>query len=231
MTRNTIQLVALMLVGLLTIGAAFLAGQVSGRGDDKFVESTRIANFERLPNEVGLWHHEQDAALDQTGIAMVQSEAHSARVYRHSVTGRKITVVALLGPTGPISAHTPRVCYSATGHQLLSEHVETIKAPSASDAATAEFSCSRWRKAELSDRLTVLHGWSTGRGWEAPTYPRIAFAGKKWLYSLQLVVSSDSQLDTSSEDAELCIGFLTDYLRLAAPSFTASPAPPSVSNL
>lgn len=231
-TRNSRQLVALAFVALLTAGAVYSSAALTGGNGNEPIEPLRIANFERLPHSIGLWHHEQDAVLEQPVIAMVQSAAYSARVYRHQITGRKMTVVALLGPMGPTVAHTPRVCYAATGYQLLSEHLETIKGRSVSETGRqSTFSCSRWGKPEMADRLTVLHAWNTGQDWESPTYPRIAFAGKRWLYSLQIVVGNDGQSDAPADDAELCNGFLAEYLPLSAPLFTASPSPRSTSNL
>ncbi len=65
------------------------------------------------------------------------------------------------------------------------------------------------------DVLWVFYGWSTGSRWEAPSEPRLEFAGSPHLYKLQLSTHAASSSDEGV--AEAGRRFLQDFVSAARP--------------
>ena len=86
--------------------------------------------------KIGDWEG-QPIQLDARQLAMAEAVGHLARRYVHRRTGDEMTVVVLCGRPGPISVHSPEVCYSGAGFSLNGER-ETFSLPGG-DRPTAEF--------------------------------------------------------------------------------------------
>src|SRR5204863_3348967 len=98
------------------------------------------------------------------------------------------------GRSGPMAVHTPDVCYTSSGHTLVSPQSRVSVTPAGGGPA-AEFWSARFRKGEAGyySHLTILWGWSHGGpAWEAPANARLALARYPALYKLYVVRSQES---------------------------------------
>src|SRR5689334_615343 len=73
-----------------------------------------------LPTQLGNWRLLMDRPLTAEVLQMLHCPAHVCRTYTNDQTGGSITVAVMIGPPGPISVHTPEVCYSSQDFQVMS---------------------------------------------------------------------------------------------------------------
>jgi hypothetical protein len=183
-----------------------------------------VARLERVPRAVGDWQA-QPLALgareaDQAGFA-----GHWLRRYERRQDGRVVTVMLACGLPGPLSVHTPDVCYGGAGYVLSGEAV-TFAAGSGR-AAPPEFWKAKFSKPDalVPVHLRVNWSWRAGGAWKAPANPRWAFAGLPVLYKMYVTyeLGADERLDDA-----VCAEFLGLLLpelekALAAPRRAAPP--------
>jgi hypothetical protein len=106
--------------------------------------------------------------------------------FRRYTDGRNnvVNVMLLCGRPGPISVHTPDVCFRSAGNEEVGEVVR-FKLGGESDD---QFWVRRFRKeGAVPVHMRVIYGWSTTGNWEAPDNPRVSFASRPVLYKLYLV--------------------------------------------
>ena len=98
------------------------------------------------------------------------------------------------------TVHTPDLCYSGAGYEMVGE---PARARIATAGAAAAFWSARFRKSgPAGDSALRIHwAWSTGAAWEAPERPRWRFAGAPFLYKLYIV--RDATADGPEGDPSL----------------------------
>lgn len=197
----------------LTLFAGVLHGRMSNRWGmtSRLVEAgTLLAD---LPAVIGDWQQVGNShELSGEAAAVLECSGYVLRNYVHRDTREVVTVGLLVGPAGPMSVHTPEVCYSSREYPIIAgpeRHV--LKTP---DGVQHEF----WRTTHRSVRLEgsgllVYYGWNDGSRWTAADHPRFAYAGKPFLYKLQLAVPAPLAASANQEDAGL--RFLRDLVPVA----------------
>jgi hypothetical protein len=131
-------------------------------------------------------------------VAILQCPAYVVRVYEHEQTGDVVNVALLMGPPGPISVHTPEVCYSSREYTPDGER-RRISITAADDKVHSLWQLSLNSNNLDASSLRVFYGWSTGTTWEAVERPRFCFGGLPHLYKLQVAVTD--------HPASVAIGF------------------------
>ena len=117
-----------------------------------------------------------------------------SRQYENRKTGEIVTVAVLLGPAGPISVHTPDVCYSSQDYTVLGAPEQTRFG--GGEGSQDELWSTSLRSTSLTaGNLRVYYGWSTGGPWSAPGDARFAFAGQPYLYKIQVAGPLPSPID------------------------------------
>src|ERR1700722_7885056 len=106
MPRGLVVLVAVIVV----VAVAVLEGIRSNRWGE--TEDVRIAagKLDRAPREFGNWVG-VDTPQDAKILRVAEAVGNVSRHYSNRKNGDQIDVLILCGPTGPIGAHTPDVCY------------------------------------------------------------------------------------------------------------------------
>jgi hypothetical protein len=207
-----------VLLGTLLVG--YVQGRISNRwGLRANAEAAAEQLRRRLPEEVGNWRMKSDDKLPDAVVNILQCPAYITRVYEHQQTGDVVNVAVLLGPPGPISVHTPEVCYSSREFTPDGDRRRvTVK-----DTAGTEHTL--WHlplKANnlQSSSLRVYYGWSTGHTWDAPEHPRYNFGSLPHLYKLQVAVTdhpASEAIDFNSGD-----DFLSNFLAQLQPQMVAA---------
>jgi len=213
--------------GLVTWTSGALDGRLTrrwGAGPGLAQAAERLA---QLPEACGDWQLVQQFSLDEQTTDMLACAGYVNRAYLHPATGRMVRVAVLLGPSGPISVHTPEVCYSSRNYARPGERQRLrLKDRGATEH---QFWTVALRANDVDARmLLVSYAWSEGGPWQAPAHPRLHFSGQPRLYKLQLAVPGDAVDDPLQMAAVR--DFLADFLpligaHLAGPKSGTEPPP------
>jgi hypothetical protein len=161
------------------------SGLVHGLWTDRWSERADLnaaaAKLKQLPLKLADWEGED---LPSRGSANGLAGT-LARTYLHRPTGRVVTIFLGCGKPGPVSIHTPDVCYTASGFKGAPP--ETYTLPVNSAAPGAAFLTAAYRRERADDRtqLRIFWSWTSGGGkWEVADNPRLAFVHRPLLYKL-----------------------------------------------
>src|SRR5262249_3307878 len=132
------------------------------------------------------------------------------RRYVHR-NGAEVTVFMICGRPGPVSVHTPDICYGGLGfHVVGSQNRYPIEGSGA--MPPADFIWAHFEKpVALSPvHLRIYWTWKAGPGWQAPKDPRLTFGGAPALYKLYITCRPAPGSEKSDEDP--CRDFMRDFL-------------------
>lgn len=107
--------------------------------------------------------------------------------YRHRQSGQIVTVFIVCDRPGPVSIHTPDVCYEAVGYEVTKPARFT---PPAAGGAGPTFWTARFHKkrgADGANDLRIFWSWNAGQGWQAADDARLAFARFPALFKLYVI--------------------------------------------
>lgn len=213
MNRRWLMAVTIALAG--TLGTGYLHGRMTNRWGLRqdaqlAAEQLRVA----LPAEAGPWRLRREEPFPRAVVQVLQCPAHISRVYEHPQTGDVVTVAVIVGPPGPVSVHSPKVCYSSRDYTIDGPCREVAFTDAAGQTHTLwELSLKVNDLAQVP--LKVLYGWSTGQRWQATSQPRFRFGGLSHLYKLQLSVTQHPASEAIQFDA--AEDFLNHFLAQLQP--------------
>src|SRR5262249_46411169 len=159
-----------------------------------------------VPLQVGDWEARSEE-MDPALAAATEMSGYLMRTYVHRHDKTELSLLIVAGRSGPMAVHTPDVCYTSSGHTLVSPQTRVSVAP-ADGGPESEFWSARFRKGEAGyySHLTIHWGWSHGGPtWEAPANARLALARYPALYKLYVVRASESADDSPAADPS--VGF------------------------
>lgn len=208
------------IVIVLTALSGVIAGALSNRWGVPAGMKLSAARLAELPDEFGDWKLQATFPIEPDVIEMLQSNGNVHHVYRNRETGQIVNAAILLGPPGPISAHTPEICFASQDFEQLGpprrHHIDLagasagngVDSPAVTDAAVWRL---KFRSRSVQGQLLgVAYAWNSGKGWLAPDSPRVAFAGWPLLYKLQLSAPIDTSV--AEESGDPCESFLKEFL-------------------
>jgi hypothetical protein len=147
--------------------------------------------------------------LEDRTVALAEAAGYVRRQYVNRRTGSSVALLILCGRPGPLSVHSPEVCYDGTGYEELGGRTEyTEPGPPA-----AEFWVYRFRKRDsaIPVHLRVLHSWGAAGSWKAVESPRLAFAREHLLYKMYIVRELPNPDEPLKDDPAL------DFVRVLLP--------------
>ncbi len=199
----------LLLLLAVTIGS----GIASGRFDHRWGPSVDLVDagqrLDQLPEQFGNWHRQAVRPISAGVIEMLQCSGSLHHVYRNHETGDVVSLAMFVGPPGPMSVHTPQVCYTLAGHRLLQDGRQFKLRES--DPPEEQFWGTTFKANSLEGGfLRVAHAWNAGNGWRAPERPRLTFGGAAKLYKVQVATSVATQAELAEHDP--CRDFLRDFV-------------------
>jgi hypothetical protein len=157
-----------------------------------------VARLNQTPLDSGDWRAE-DQELTPREVERGEIAGHLRRRYRNRRTGEVVSVLLLVGRAGPMSVHTPDVCYRGAGYrQSTPESRAELTLPGTDSVAqfrTADFVK---EAPATTSRLRIYWAWNAHGAWEAPDNARTALAGWPAVYKLYVVrqtVSSNQALE------------------------------------
>jgi hypothetical protein len=198
-----------VIAGALLFG---LSGLYHGLRTDRWGASENLSSaverLQRIPFAVGKWHGEP-LQIDAAMLRRAETAGWIARKYVHPEKG-EVQLLVLCGRPGPISLHTPEVCYPGIGYALFDKPERVGIGPDGS-SRSPEFWIARFtRSGTLADALRIAWSWNSDGSFVAADHPRVRFAADKYLYKIYVV----SRLRHFKEEWEQdgCRAFLQDLM-------------------
>ncbi len=213
-------LIAILAAGAI-VAVAIFEGIRSNRWGTTEDMKAAAAKLEKIPSEFGPWVG-TESPIDEKSYRTAEAVGNVSRKYRNRKNGDQVDVLLLCGPTGPIGAHTPEVCYGGLGFACKGKPTrKSIVYPS---NGIGSFWTARFEKNSFTEEaLQVYWAWSTNGDWEASTNPRADFALRSVLYKMQVQrgnYPANQERDLNKEAIEV---FLNDFLPIVKTALISSP--------
>jgi hypothetical protein len=189
--------------------ALILSGLVHGRWTDRWTTSTAPAEaatrFDKVSEFViGEWGKGEPIDAARTP-ADDQIAGTLQRRYKNG-RNQELAIVLVCGRPGPVSIHSPDICYTASGFTVGTPTRITV------DGTKATFWTATATRvtATQESRLRLFWAWNAGDGWTASDDPRVAFARRPVLHKLYVVRDLDSLNEDVKKDPSLT--FMQEFL-------------------
>ena len=201
------------IIGLTVIVLSGLAhGLWTGRWRSSAELTASVAKLAKVPMELGDWRG-TDMDMNPRELKQAGILGHVYRRYQNSKTGEAVTVFLVSGSPGPISVHSPEVCYPGVGYVQKEKRTET-------SIGSDKFWTIRLSKDTALSRsnITVHFGWDANGEWVAPDGdPRLSFATYPVLYKMYLIqdqrpLNLDAHSDAGTEFAKVFLPVLRSTL-------------------
>ena len=202
----------IVLVAALTILSGVLQGRMRNRWGPSADVLSAANKLAEIPSQFGDWRLQSSEELGETAANMLECAGYIVRNYENQATGDVVSVTVLIGPPGPISVHTPEVCFGSRNYTSRSERQKmAIRGPAGGDDEfwAIDYTVNNLR----GDLLRVCYAWSKGDRWSAQKDARFWSAGQPYLYKIQLASRLPPGANPESEDP--CHKFLQDFLPVA----------------
>jgi hypothetical protein len=215
MTRYAPAIVGVVLIVALTVVQIRMTDRFSGAN---ISAEDKAALLKNVPLNIGDWKGE-DKPVDERIKDTAGAVGAVSRTYRNSRTGEVVDLWLIVGHGREISAHTPDICYRASGF--------TARAPENSDFVYVEegrpntpFLTNTFFREDVSGRQLVRVFWTwydteneANEGkvlWEAPKNSRWHFGNTRALYKMYLTSGMRDPLETA--EASPCLRFGREFL-------------------
>ena len=170
----------LLLGVVVAFGLTILSGVLQGRMRNRWgpsPDTVRAAEkLAELPSQFGNWKLRSTGRLGETAEQMLECTGYIVRDYQNQATNDLVSVTVLLGPPGPISVHTPEVCFPSRDYSAMGLREEVVIR--GEEKQNDQFWSLSYKANNLrGDMLRVYYAWSTGRHWSASGEPRMKYAG------------------------------------------------------
>jgi hypothetical protein len=187
------------------------AGVVHGFWTDRWrksAEVTRAADrLNGLPLTLGTRGEWQGEEVEVTpGQAGAGVAGCIQRRYVNRLTGDAVALALVCGRPGPVSIHTPDVCYAASGYEV------GVRRRAELDGSAATFWTADAKKTKAAEetKARIYWAWNDGKGWQAPDDPRLTFVRRPVLYKLYVLRELGSLEGSPKNDP--CLAFLEALL-------------------
>jgi hypothetical protein len=159
-----------------------------------------LAGLPRVPMKFGEWTGE-DVPYEADALTRAGIKGGVFRRFTNPHGRESISLLIVCGRGGPISVHTPDICYSAAGYRQLAP--EQRKEVENGQGQKEWFYVARFGKpsAVVPVELEIYWTWSRdGETWHAPENPRLSLARAPALYKMYVVreYAPKSRAETAS---------------------------------
>lgn len=204
---------------LLASGVA--DGVYTGRWARSAALDEAVARLGTVPPAFGDWEG-TDQPLGEATVSRAGFSGYLSRRYRNRLTGQEVSVLLACGRPGPISVHSPEVCFGGAGYQIQGDwKSETLECGPASRPAS--FFTAKFGKVAgaVPDQLRLHWSYTAAGDWEASSAPRLTFGWQPVLFKLYVGQSLSPAENRSESDP--CVGFIKEFVPIVQQSiFTIS---------
>ena len=210
--------IGLALVVALTVASGVLQGRLRNRWGPSETMQAAAQELGKVPPSFGgpqndRWQLKATEATDKMSddvIEMLECTGYINRCYENRRTGEQVNVFVVIGPTGPIAAHTPEICYSSRNYTSRDARQRVAIDRTAEVQNDELWALSFKTKNIREDLLRVYYGWTTSGRWSATDNARYGFVGSPYLYKIQL--ASEMPAGSNLKTTDTCREFLKDFL-------------------
>jgi hypothetical protein len=200
-----LRLTPLIVAALAVVGSGVVHGVWTGRWAAPTDHAEMAARMKGIGLQLGDWEGEEmDADPKQQGVA-----GYIARRYVNRASGQVVVITLIAGRGGPMSVHTPDVCYAGSGFEVAAPVGHTVRGEG---LPPADFKTSLFARTASGDRsyLRIFWSWGHAGRWAVSDNPRLAFARHPLLYKLYVL----RELASPNEalDADPCLDLMEKLL-------------------
>ena len=94
-------------------------------GVSRELEAAR-SRVDRVPMTIGSWKG-GPSNFDRRAMLAVGLEGFISRGYKNDATGKSVSLLLMCGRPGPVSVHTPEICYPGAGFELIQTHPSEVR--------------------------------------------------------------------------------------------------------
>ena len=202
--------VAIALV--LILGAGYVHGVSTHRWTASAEIRSATEKVASIPLKFADWTG-KDSQLDERQAKVGQIASSISRQYVNTKTGQNITVLLVCGRPGPISVHTPEVCYAGSGYEVSSDRKRI--AYDYDGNKKANLWSIKVSKPDIlrPERMSIDYGWFANQTWSAPDLDaRFEYAAVPVLYKLYVIREQSRMNDRTGTDSDPAQDFLKDFL-------------------
>lgn len=211
------RIIPLLIVCVIVVGSGVIHGLIIDRWGSSNDLKQVVASLKQVPAEFGDWKsHENTISARELEIGEI--DGYLARVYTNQTDENAVNMMIVCGRPGPISVHTPDICFKGAGYQMVKqyERYQIVSGQQGSETCDTFFADFSKPGDILTPNLRVFWTWSDGRQFFAPDSPRVTLAGKSFLYKIYLTRTIERPGD--APDTDPCVSFF----RLAMPLLQSS---------
>jgi len=170
------------------------------------------ARLALVPLTVGEWEG-RDLEVNPRELRLAEAVGSLRRSYVHRHSGATVMLVAVCGRPGPISVHTPEVCFPGAGFEELG----SVSRREVAGLSGDRFWYRRFQKTGPTPALLgVTYAWMATESWEAPDNPRVSLARHQALLKVYITRPlADSKESPAGDPTSDFILALTPPLRAA----------------
>jgi hypothetical protein len=217
------------LIGLVTLATGIVTGTIGNRWQRPHDLSAVAKSLEKIAAtpQVGPWRLKDTTHLSPEIVKLLHTSGDISCKYVNDQTGEQVDLVVLVGETGPLSTHSPEVCYSSREYQVISEPESQVVESTSGPAGLLSMTLSS--EGLDGSLLRVWYAWHNGVQWLAPRNARIALRAEPFLFKIQIATyltglednrqpgprpTDDKNGAAAAKHAEVCRAFLVDFLPL-----------------
>jgi hypothetical protein len=220
MNRAIIVFAAILTVG---IGLGHRAISAGGLSDGIELSQDQV---DQLPDQIDAWTITNREKISGSALELLECTANGNLAYRNVATEANVIVTVMSGPSGPLAAHTPEVCYSSKAYVV--DSVPELLEINLGDGTKCELRVVNLvPRSDNHEPLTVIYGWNDGTTWKAPapTWSRAVYAGTQSLVKLQaaIVTTGDSSVASTKDRQAQLKKFLTQFIPVINAQLEAQP--------
>lgn len=202
-------LAAVLLAMGLILASGVYVGKMSNRWGPSQDSLAAAEKLESFPEEFGKWKLQSSAEMSEAEINELQPGGYISRVYAIPESGERVSVMVVIGPSGPISLHTPTA--NLGGCLYGYKEVEPPMATAVGDSGDQFWKATYAENTLDANLVRVYYGWTPGNHWAATgKYRRWSLAGYPYLYKIQVMSHHPAGTDLTSNDP--CKHFLEDFI-------------------
>jgi len=214
MTRYLPILLGVLLIVGLTIPQIRMTDRFSGTNVSAEEQAKLL---ELVPLNFGDWHGESKGIDEKVKKAAGSIGNAVSREYRNARTGERVDLWLIIGHGRDISAHTPDICYPASGFEARAKESSLFPLVVPGLPETPFLTNTFYKEDQLSGRQLIRVFWTWFNPethtdsvvWEAPTNSRWHFGNTRALYKMYFTSSMRDAMETAEQSA--AVHFAKDF--------------------
>ncbi len=193
----------------------------TGRWELSHAVDDAVTRLEAVPLTIGDWK----GSVREIPTAEIKGARVNGHLACQFVNRRKrqaVNVLLVCGRPGPVSVHTPDICYQGAGYTMTAGPDPFTMSVGSEEVGlhTAVF---RKEGVAVPTELRIYWAWNASGHWQAPGNPRWTFARSPVLYKLYVVREMEAK-GASRQEQDPAVDFMKVFLPALNQALFPAPA-------